>query len=42
MFDGMEDYNLDGSEKKNYGCLIISTISIVLILFGIFVGWLIF
>jgi hypothetical protein len=42
MFDGIEDYNLKGTPKKNYGCMIISLISVGLILFGIFIGYLIF
>lgn len=42
MFDGIEDYNLDGTLKKNYGCMIISLIGIGLILFGILIGYLIF
>lgn len=42
MFEGIENYNFDGSEKKDYGCLIISGIAITLFLFGVFVGWLLF
>ena len=42
MFDGLDDYNFDGSEKKNYGCLIITIICGILILCGVFIGWLIF
>ncbi len=42
MFDGMEDYNLDGSKRTDYGCLIITVIGISLILFGVFIGWLTF
>lgn len=42
MFDGLEDYNFDGSGKKNYGCTIVIVISCILILFGVFIGWLIF
>ena len=39
MFDEIEDYNLDGTEKKNYGCLIFTIkIIIILILFGVFIG----
>lgn len=41
MFNGIEDYKLGGSEKKNYGCLILTFISCVLILFGVLIGLLI-
>jgi hypothetical protein len=42
MFDGIEDWNYGKPPKKNYGCLIIILIPIILILFGIFLGWMIF
>lgn len=41
MFDGIEDYNLNGKPKKNHGCLIISLIGTALIIFGILIGYLI-
>ena len=34
MFDGIEDYNYDGTPVKNNGCLIILGISVFLILLG--------
>jgi len=42
MFDGIEDYNFDGTPKKNYGCMIISLIGVGLILLRILIGYLIF
>ena len=39
MFDGIEDYNLDGTPKKNYGCVVIISIGVGLILFGILLGY---
>ena len=41
MFDGIEDYNFDGTPKKDYGCLIIFGLSVLIFLFGVLLGWLI-
>jgi hypothetical protein len=42
MFDGVEDYDFNGSKSKKYGCLLLILSCSLLIIFGIFIGWLIF
>jgi len=40
MFEDIDDYNFNGTPRKDYGCMIIIAASILLILFGV-LGWLI-
>jgi hypothetical protein len=41
MFEGMEDYNFGGPKRKNYGCLILIGVSVLIFLLGVLIGWMI-
>lgn len=41
MFEGMEDYNLNGSKRKNYGPIVAVGVCVVIFFLGMLIGWMI-
>ena len=39
MFEGMEDYSLDGNKKPNYGCFFVVIVGLILLIIGGIIGY---